>query len=344
MKITLIACIFILCVSIEGDAEKIGVNNGLLGDNLPPQEEVVSLMKMNNIGKYRIYKQEPTVFKAFANSDIEIIVGVANFDLQRISSDEKEAMKWVAEYVKPYFPATNIKYIAVGNEVLGKAETAKYVGYLLPAMINIQNALQKANLQDKIKVSTALAARDLIEALSFQAPSKGTFTEKVENDTSAVLKFLEHSRSPFLANVFPFFIYNSSRDSYSLDYALFKPTAPVVKDGNKIYKNLFDAMIDTLYSAMESMGYSNIPIVVTATGWPSKGNDVATIQNAKSYNNNLIKHVLSKAGTPKRPGQSPETCIFALFNENQKPGDETERNFGLFYPNKKPVYPVQFSV
>ncbi|KAH9331490.1 hypothetical protein KI387_003598, partial [Taxus chinensis] len=114
MNVILILILFI--ISVRADAEKIGVNNGLLGDNLPPQEEVVSLMKKNNIGKYRIYKQEPTVFKAFANSGIEIIVGVANFDLQRISSSQGAASKWVKESIKPYFPATNIKYIAVGNE------------------------------------------------------------------------------------------------------------------------------------------------------------------------------------------------------------------------------------
>ncbi|GLJ54393.1 hypothetical protein SUGI_1168290 [Cryptomeria japonica] len=60
------------------------------------------------------------------------------------------------------------------------------------------------------------------------------------------------------------------------------------------------------------------------------------------YNNNLIKRVLSNIGTPKRPGKSMEVFIFTLLKENMKGGDETERHFGLFYPNKTLVYPVNF--
>ena len=95
------------------------------------------------------------------------------------------------------------------------------------------------------------------------------------------------------------------------------------------------------------MGYENISIVVTATGWPSFGTDIkasiATVENARTYNNNLIKHVLSNEGTPMRPGKSIETFIYALFNEDQKMGEyETTKNWGLFYPNKTAVYPLLF--
>jgi hypothetical protein len=63
------------------------------------------------------------------------------------------------------------------------------------------------------------------------------------------------------------------------------------------------------------------------------------VDNARAYNQGLIDHV--GRGTPKRPGPL-EAYIFAMFNENQKNGDPTERNFGLFYPNKSPVYPIRF--
>jgi exo-beta-1,3-glucanase (GH17 family) len=145
-----------------------------------------------------------------------------------------------------------------------------------------------------------------------------------------------------MINVYPYFSYMSDPTDISLDYALFNTTNPVV-DGNLTYNNLFDAMVDAVLSAMGTLGFPNLPIVITESGWPSSGNNVATVGNAQTYNNNFIQHVLSTAGTPKRPGASIESFIFAMFNEDQKTGDATEQHFGLFYPDTKlPVYPVQF--
>lgn len=60
---------------------------------------------------------------------------------------------------------------------------------------------------------------------------------------------------------------------------------------------------------------------------------------APTYNQNLMKHVMSNKGTPKRPNAYIEAFIFAMFNENLKPAG-VEQHFGLFYPNKQPVYPL----
>ncbi|GLJ36098.1 hypothetical protein SUGI_0724160 [Cryptomeria japonica] len=148
-----------------------------------------------------------------------------------------------------------------------------------------------------------------------------------------------------MAHVYPHFSSKHYVGSISADYALFRSTSTVVSlviDGSLMYNNLFDALVDTFIAAIDKLGHSNIPIVITESGWPSAGNAVATVDNARTYNNNLIKHVLSNAGTPKRPGTTIETYIFALFNENQKAGGEQERHFGLFETNKTPVYPVVF--
>jgi len=89
------------------------------------------------------------------------------------------------------------------------------------------------------------------------------------------------------------------------------------------------------------VGGSSVPIVVSESGWPSAGGDASTtVTNAQTYNQNLINHV--GTGTPKRPG-AIEAYIFAMYNEDQKQGAETEKNFGLFYPNQQPVYTINFS-
>jgi exo-beta-1,3-glucanase (GH17 family) len=118
------------------------------------------------------------------------------------------------------------------------------------------------------------------------------------------------------------------------------PGTVVRDDGNgKDYQNLLDALVDTMYSALESAGAGTVGIVVSESGWPSAGDPDATAGNAQTYNQNLIKHV--GQGTPKRPG-AIETYIFAMFNENNKGGEETEKHFGLFNPDQSPAYSISF--
>ncbi|XP_057832396.1 glucan endo-1,3-beta-glucosidase isoform X2 [Cryptomeria japonica] len=311
----------------------IGVCYGMLSDSLPSQNEVVNLLKSNNIGKVRLYDANQGALEALQNSGIEVIVAVGNAEVEKIAGDQAAANGWMNDKITAFYPSVDIKYIAVGNEVFANRA---YVSYLLPAMKNIQTALRNANLQNDIKVSTPHAMSVLNSSFP---PSQGTFGE----DMSSILQFLSDNDSPFMANVYPYFSYKDNPDSISADYALFRSMSTVVNDGSLMYNNLFDAMVDTFISAMEKLGHSNIPIVITETGWPSAGNVVATVDNARTYNNNLIKHVLSNAGTPKRPGRAIDTYIFSLFNENQEVGDEEERHFGLFETNKIPLYTVSSS-
>ncbi|PQM36125.1 glucan endo-1 3-beta-glucosidase 11 isoform X2 [Prunus yedoensis var. nudiflora] len=75
------------------------------------------------------------------------------------------------------------------------------------------------------------------------------------------------------------------------------------------------AQIDAVYSALAALGFKKLPVHISETGWPSKGDEDeagATPENAKKYNGNLIKLICQKKGTPLRPGSDLNIYVFAL--------------------------------
>lgn len=171
-------------------------------------------------------------------------------------------------------------------------------------------------------------------------PSDGEFSDEARSFLDPIISFLEANGLPLLANVYPYFGY--IEDPRDIDYALFKSPGTVVTDKGLNYQNMFDAMVDSIYSALEKSGGSNVRVVVSESGWPSEGRDVATTENAGTYYKGLINHV--NQGTPKKKGQAIETYLFAMFDENNKRGEVTEQHFGLFRPtNKEPKYRITFA-
>jgi exo-beta-1,3-glucanase (GH17 family) len=124
------------------------------------------------------------------------------------------------------------------------------------------------------------------------------------------------------------YIYNPG--VMDMSFALFTALGMVVQDGEYGYQNMFDAMVDAVHAVVDRLlGVSgSVGVVVAEIGWPSAGSEEASVENARTYNQNLVSHVGN--GTPRRPWKV-ETYLFAMFNENLK---ETgvEQNWGLFYP------------
>ncbi|KAI3897497.1 hypothetical protein MKW92_032845 [Papaver armeniacum] len=203
-------------------------------------------------------------------------------------------------------------------------------------MKNLDAALKAVGL--KIPVSTTVPSNVL--GISYP-PSAGEFSNVTAPIMEPIIAFLAAESYPLLVNVYPYFAYIGNPKDISLDYALFNSNEVVVRDGELEYKNLFVAMVDAVYAALEKAGGPTVTIYVSETGWPSAGGDgvVATIDNARMYNRNLIAHLAFSPGTPRRPRRNLETYIFALFNENLK-AVGTERNFGLYYPNMTEVYVI----
>ena len=103
------------------------------------------------------------------------------------------------------------------------------------------------------------------------------------------------------------------------------------------------AQVDAVIYAITRMGFGGIDVQVFETGWPSKGDldEIgATLENAATYNGNLMRRQLKNEGTHLRPNMRLEVYLFALFNEDLKPGPTSERNYGLYQPNGTMCYSV----
>ncbi|KAJ7571379.1 hypothetical protein O6H91_01G161300 [Diphasiastrum complanatum] len=318
----------------------VGVNYGQLANNLPLPQKVVQLIQTTTIGRVKIYDSNPVIIEAFANTGYEFVVGVKNEEIPSLQ-DAATALSWVRQNVAAYMPATKIIIISVGNEILTTDGNNQLYTQLVPAMKNIHAALVQLSIDDQVKVSTP---HSLTILSSSYPPSLGTFKPELASSIiQPMLQFLDQTGSAFMINTYPYFAYKNNPHDISLAYALFLPNAGITDSKTGLhYDNLFDAQIDAVYSAISKLGFNSMRMIVSESGWPSAGDASepgASITNAMIYNKNLINHVTTR-GTPLRPQQGIETYIFALFNENQKPGATTERNFGLFRPDGSTVYDV----
>ncbi|VFQ67864.1 unnamed protein product [Cuscuta campestris] len=315
----------------------IGVNYGTVADNLPPVTETARLLKSTIIQKVRLYGADPDIIKALANTGIGIVVGAANGDIPALASDPDFAGEWVNSNVLAY-PGSEIIVVSVGNEVMRSVDQ-NIISSLLPAMQNVQNALNAAGIGKKVKVSTVHAMEVLSQS---DPPSSGTF--KSADTMKSWLQFFQDNGCPFMINPYPYFAYQGDQRPETLAFCLFQNNAGRVDAyTNKKYMNMFDAQVDAVYSALNAMGFKEVEIVVAETGWPSKGEATeagATVENARAYNGNLINHLRSKVGTPLMPGKPVDTYIFSLYDEDLKPGALSEKSFGLFQPNRSSTYEV----
>ncbi|CAN4127111.1 unnamed protein product [Withania somnifera] len=299
----------------------LGINYGQIANNLPSPENVVPLVKSIGATRIKLYDADPHVLKAFANTGVEFIVSLGNEYLAKMK-DPSKAQSWVKTNVQAYLPATKITCIAVGNEVLTFNDTS-LTDNLLPAMQSVHTALVNLKLDKQVTVTTA---HSLAILQTSYPPSAGAFRRDLVDCVAQMVDFHCKTGSPFLINAYPYFAYKGNPKQVSLDFVLFQSNSGIVdRESNLHYNNMLFAQIDAVHSALASIGYKNV-----CAG--------ATPENARKYNCNLMKLIGQKKGTPMRPNSDLNIYVFALFNENLKPGPTSERNYGLFKPDGSQAY------
>ncbi|KAG6471589.1 hypothetical protein ZIOFF_069033 [Zingiber officinale] len=301
-----------------------------VADNLPPPSVTANLVQSTTISKLRIYGADAAVIQSFAGTGISLVIGVSNADVASLAADPNAAAGWAAANVFPYVNASSISIVTVGNEALESGDSS-LASNLLPAMQNLLYALSASTAVSAVKVSTVHTMDVLSQS---DPPSSGAFHPELVDTLKGILGFLRDSGSPFMINPYPYFAYRSDPRPETLAFCLFQSNPGRLDAGSKLtYANMFDAQVDAVRSAINALGFPEVEIVVAETGWPYKGDPDevgATVDNAKAFVGNLVAHLRSLVGTPLMPGRSVDTFLFALYDEDLKPGPTSERSFGLY--------------
>ncbi|XP_049934422.1 glucan endo-1,3-beta-glucosidase 8-like [Nymphaea colorata] len=352
-------------------ANIVGVNWGRMATHQLPPSLVVQMLRDNGFKKVKLFDADEKTMRALMGSGIEVMLAIPNYMLQSLGEDYGVAEDWVAQNVTRFIrnAGVNIKYgphfvftietaakkccqtygdaiyryVAVGNEPFLKAYNGTFASATLPALQNIQEALNKANLGNRIKATVPINADIYNSPASNPVPSAGEFRQEDRGTVLQIVRSLSENNAPFTVNIYPFLsLYVNPY--FPVEFAFFDGRAEPIQDGTALYTNVFDANLDTLVWSLKKAGYPDMPILVGEVGWPTDGDKNANVKYAQRFNQGLLRHAMSGEGTPLRPGKI-EVYLFSLIDENAKstaPG-AFERHWGLFEYDGKPKYELDLS-
>uniref|UniRef100_A0A803MQ53 glucan endo-1,3-beta-D-glucosidase n=2 Tax=Chenopodium quinoa TaxID=63459 RepID=A0A803MQ53_CHEQI len=323
----------------------VGVNWGTMATHQLPADMVVQMLKNNGFDRLKLFEADDNILNALIGTEIEVMLAIPNNMLEEMSSDPDAAVSWVDANVTSYFYSggVNINYVAVGNEPTLQTYNGTYLKYMLPALRNIQEALNRAGHGDQIKATIPFNADVYYSPESDPVPSAGDFRPEVRDLTLQILQFLHENSAPFTVNIYPFLSLYGNKN-FPIDYAFFEGSNVPIRDQGLKYTNVFDANFDTLLSALNKAGYPDMEVIVGEVGWPTDGDIHANAENAKRFNQGLLQHIMCGEGTPLRKGKI-DVYLFSLIDENAKsiaPGN-FERHWGLFEFDGMPKYELDLA-
>ncbi|KAJ1294323.1 hypothetical protein BS78_01G137900 [Paspalum vaginatum] len=347
-RLAVVAAALVLVVAVAARlpaAGALGVNWGTMATHQLPPGTVVRMLGDNGISKVKLFDADPGPMDALAGSGVEVMVAIPN-NMLDMMTDYGTAKDWVRQNVSRYNfdGGVNIKYVAVGNEPFLSSFNGTFLNVTLPALQNIQRALNDAGLGETIKATVPLNADVYNSPQDNPVPSAGRFRSDIADLMTEIVLFLNQSGAPFTVNIYPFLsLYGN--DDFPLDYAFFDGTSSPVVDNGIQYTNVFDANFDTLVSALAAVGVGGLPVVVGEVGWPTDGDKHATAAYAQRFYAGLLRKLAANTGTPLRPNQYIEVYLFSLIDEDAKsiaPGN-FERHWGIMRYDGQPKYEMDLS-
>lgn len=97
------AWVFFIMLAASTDLVRgLGVNWGQMSSHPLPPTDVVKMLKVNGIKKVKLFDADPKTMKALAGSGLDVMVGIPNDKLDKLSHDYELAQKWVKENVTEY--------------------------------------------------------------------------------------------------------------------------------------------------------------------------------------------------------------------------------------------------
>ncbi|XP_012832719.1 PREDICTED: glucan endo-1,3-beta-glucosidase GIV [Erythranthe guttata] len=358
------ANLLLLLLVSAASATTIGVTYNASSPKLPPPEHVVSTLQSRGISAVRLLEPTPAAVRAFAYTNITLLLSVPNDLIPSFAANRSAASVWLYTNVLPYHPRAHISLISAGSDVITSAATSNPdldpSTVLLAAMRNLRLSLLDLGIRT-IPVSTTFSFIDIMTT-SFP-PSAAEFQEPIGNlILRPLLQFLEETNSSLLVNLYPYNMYRINSE-IPIGFVLFQEHPFNFRDDlitGVRYRNLFDMMVDAVVAAMTVSGHESIPVIVAETGWPSEYEARAAGNYAEMYLKGLIKHLRSGLGTPLRKEGVAEAYIYQLFDEVDSSynngrnattaaaaemigGAEAGQHWGIMYPNMTMKYNVDFS-
>lgn len=330
-------------------ASTIGANfSNTYQSNPVPDSTAATQISGTGIGVVKMFNYTETdAITDLISAGLQVLVDIPNDDLLILSDTTNEKYKETMSKVISVLSSggSNIPMICVGNEPLGSWWGGAYTDHLVPALKNVKSNITSNKLSTKVTVPFNYA----IMGTSYP-PSAGALNSSVKTQVLDVCKVLSDDSSVFMVNIYPFITQHNDPKDISLEYCLFTSKKVVVQDGNYGYKNIFDAMYDALYVALGNNDYGSLQIVIGEIGWPTGPTTdyvTATVDNAQTFNQNLINHCLSGNGTPRNAGVEIPAFVFEMYDEDNKstsPGT-FETHWGVYgYNDTSKDYKAKYTL